>query len=51
MDATRTQAVTHLGLGYMNDTAKKRREFFTGSYNFTAKEIEVFTITELSQSL
>jgi hypothetical protein len=30
----------------MNDTGKRGTEFFTSSQNFTAKEMEVFTMTE-----
>jgi hypothetical protein len=41
-----TSSYTRLGLGYMNNTGKRGSEFFTGSKYFTAKEIEVFTITE-----
>jgi hypothetical protein len=35
---------THLGGAYANDTGYNDRQVFTGEYNFTAKEIEVFTL-------
>jgi hypothetical protein len=37
---------TSLGTSYTNDTGLDGREFFTGSYNFQVKEIEVFEITD-----
>jgi hypothetical protein len=36
---------TNLGGSYTNDTGIDGREVFTGEYNFTVKEIEVFKIT------
>jgi hypothetical protein len=39
-------STTELGYyGYTNDTGVDGRSFFTGSFHFTAKEIEVFEIT------
>jgi hypothetical protein len=36
----------HFGYGYANDTGLDRRTFFTGSREFTVKEIEIFEITD-----
>jgi hypothetical protein len=36
---------TQLGDSYPNDTGLDKNEFFTGSYHFQVKEIEVFEIT------
>jgi hypothetical protein len=36
---------TNLGKGYVNDTGITGNAVFTGEYNFTVKEIEVFAIT------
>jgi hypothetical protein len=35
---------TNLWVGYQNDTGLDGKQVFTGEYNFTAKEIEVFSI-------
>jgi hypothetical protein len=40
-----TNNFTNLGGSYMNDTGIDGRLVFTGEYNFTVKEIEVFTIS------
>jgi hypothetical protein len=37
---------SHFGESYANDTGLDGRTFFTGSDNFTVKEIEVFEITD-----
>jgi hypothetical protein len=36
---------TNLGQGYVNDTGITGKAVFTGKYNFTVKEIEVFAIS------
>jgi hypothetical protein len=36
---------TNLGGSYVNDTEIDGKLVFTGEYNFTVKEIEVFTIS------
>jgi hypothetical protein len=41
-----TNSYTNLGKAYANDTGIDGKEVFTGEFNFTVKEIEVFTITE-----
>jgi hypothetical protein len=40
-----TTSWTDLGWSYTNDTGMAQDRFFTGSFNFQAKEIEVFEIT------
>jgi hypothetical protein len=40
-----TNNYTNLGGCYVNDTGIDGKLVFTGEYNFTVKEIEVFTIT------
>jgi hypothetical protein len=42
---TSTSNFTNLGGSYVNDTGIDGKLVFTGEYNFTVKEIEVFTIT------
>jgi hypothetical protein len=42
---TNTNSYTNLGNAYVNDTGITGNTVFTGEYNFTVKEIEVFTIT------
>jgi hypothetical protein len=42
---TNTSNYTNLGTAYVNDTGIDGKAVFTGEYNFTVKEIEVFTIT------
>jgi hypothetical protein len=42
---TATNNFTNLGGSYMNDTGIDGNCVFTGEYNFTVKEIEVFTIS------
>jgi hypothetical protein len=39
-----TNNYTNLGGGYRNDTGITGQEVFTGEYNYTVKEIEVFTV-------
>jgi hypothetical protein len=39
-----TNNYTNLGVGYVNDTGIDGKKVMTGEYNFTVKEIEVFTI-------
>jgi hypothetical protein len=39
-------SLTWLGLSYANGTGRDGQTFFTGSPNFTVKEIEVFEITD-----
>jgi hypothetical protein len=41
----KTNSATSLGNGYTNDTGVDGETFFTGSYQFQVKEIEVFEIT------
>jgi hypothetical protein len=41
---TATNNFTNLGGSYVNDTGIDGNLVFTGEYNFTVKEIEVFTI-------
>jgi hypothetical protein len=41
-----TDSVSSLGETYVNDTGIDGRIFFTGTHNFTVKEIEVFEITD-----
>jgi hypothetical protein len=41
---TSTSNYTHLGGSYVNDTGIDGKLVFTGEYNFTVKEIEIFTI-------
>jgi hypothetical protein len=36
---------TNLGGAYANDTGLDGRQAFTGEYNFTVKEIEVFAVS------
>jgi hypothetical protein len=36
---------TNLGVAYVNDTGIDGKQVFTGEYNFTVKEIEVFSIS------
>jgi hypothetical protein len=36
---------TNFGNSYYNDTGRRGRTFFTGSYNFAVEDIEVFEIT------
>jgi hypothetical protein len=43
---TNTSSYSNLGHGYENDTGVNGRQIFTGEYNFTVKEIEVFTIED-----
>jgi hypothetical protein len=40
-----TCSYTNLGAAYVNDTGITGKAVFTGEYNFTVKEIEVFVIT------
>jgi hypothetical protein len=42
---TSTSNSTNLGSGYVNDTGIDGKIVFSGEYNFTVKEIEIFTIT------
>jgi hypothetical protein len=39
------RSYTNLGNAYVNDTGITGNAVFTGEYNFTVKEIEVFSIT------
>jgi hypothetical protein len=39
-----TTSNSNLGSYYVNDTGINGQQVFTGEYNFTVKEIEVFTI-------
>jgi hypothetical protein len=41
----RTYNYTNLGGAYVNNTGIDGRQVFTGEYNFTVKEIEVFSIS------
>lgn len=43
---TNTSSYTRLGYGYTNNTGVGEYQFFTGSQNFTTKEIEVFALTD-----
>jgi hypothetical protein len=40
-----TSSYTNLGNSYANDTGIAGTQFFTGEYNFTVKEIEVFQVS------
>jgi hypothetical protein len=40
-----TNSYTNLGAAYVNDTGIDGKHVFTGNYNFTVKEIEVFSIS------
>jgi hypothetical protein len=37
---------TYLGNAYTNDTGVAGNQFFTGEYNFSVKEIEVFGVVD-----
>jgi hypothetical protein len=41
-----SNSYTSVGSAYTNDTGINGKQVFTGEYNFTVKEIEVFSITE-----
>jgi hypothetical protein len=41
-----TNSSTNLGVSYANDTGIAGNQFFTGEYNFTVKEIEVFPVSD-----
>jgi hypothetical protein len=41
---TSTSNYTNLGGAYVNDTGIDGKQVFTGEYNFTVKDIEVFQI-------
>jgi hypothetical protein len=42
---TPTSNYTNIGSSYLNETGIDGKLVFTGEYNFTVKEIEVFTIS------